>query len=258
MVLSIVGRFIVEGWVGLTHHCWTNDRLQIKTELLMLGSLSMLGRTIQSFCQLKPLTHICASDHSNFFLCFVKLIAGISHEYVFMPCTPEELKPIMRQYEEEGLTGVAGLVDVVYVKRAICPAGDYNRSKGKESYSSLAFECITDFDCHILGFGPQFGSNNDKHIVKINNNIHLLNEGYYAEDGSIAITTSVYVLCDNGYICWPTMICPFMGSKINGCLEDYFSLKVESLRKDVECVFGILKGRWTSLDKGFKYLDVET
>ncbi len=84
MVTSIVGRFIAEGWVVLTHHCRTNDRLQIKTELLVLGSLSMLGGTIQPFLQLKPLTHICASDHSNFFLCFVKRIAGISHEYVFI------------------------------------------------------------------------------------------------------------------------------------------------------------------------------
>ena len=97
MVSSIVGRFIAEGWAGLTHHCRTNDRLQIKTELLVLGSLSMLGGTIQSFRQLKPLTHICASDHSNFFLCFVKHIAGISHEYVFMPRSPEELKPIMQR-----------------------------------------------------------------------------------------------------------------------------------------------------------------
>ena len=267
MVSSIVGRFIAEGWVGLTHHCRTNDRLQMKTELLVLGSLSMLGGTIQSFRQLKPLTHICASDHSNFFLCFVERIAGISHEYVFMPRTPEELKPIMRRYEEQGLPGVAGSVDVVHVKRAKCPAGDYNRSKGKDSYPSLAFECITDFDRRILGvFGPQFGSNNDKHIVKIDDNIRLLNEGwlsqvewqYYAEDESISSSTGVYVICDNGYICWPTTICPFMGSKINGRLEDYFSSKVESLRKDVECVFGILKGRWASLDKGFKYLEVQT
>ncbi len=40
MVSSFVGRFIAENWVGLTHHCRTNDRLQIKTELLVLGSLS--------------------------------------------------------------------------------------------------------------------------------------------------------------------------------------------------------------------------
>ncbi len=64
-----------------------------------------------------------------------------------MPRTHEELGPIMRHYEEAGLPGVAGSVDVlVHVKWANCPAGDYNHSKGKESYPSIAFECITDYD----------------------------------------------------------------------------------------------------------------
>ncbi len=44
---------------------------------------------------------------------------------------------------------------------------------------------------------------------------------------------------------------------MNGRLEDYFLSKIESLQKDVECVFGILKGRWASLDKGFKYREVK-
>jgi len=251
-VTDIVSCFLAEGWIGLSHHCWSSDRLQIKTELLVLGSLVMLGGTLQLFRQLKPLTHICSSDHSNFFLMLVERIASISHEYVFMPRILEELEPIMQQYEEEGLPGVAGSVDVVHVKRANCPAGDFNRSKGKDSYPSLAFECITDYDRRILGvFIPQFGSNNDKHIVKIDDNICLLNEDwlsqvewkYYAQDGSASSSTGVYIICDNGYICWPTTICPFMGLQMNGRLEDYFSSEVESLRKDVECVYGILKGR---------------
>ena len=93
----------------------------------------------------------------------------------------------MQRYKEEGLLGVAGSVDVVHVKRAICPAGDYNRSKGKESYPSLAFECITDFDCRILGvFGPQFGSNNDKHIVKIDDKfVYSTRDGSPKSSGSI-------------------------------------------------------------------------
>jgi len=267
MVCDIVDRFIAEGWIRLSHHCRTPDRLKMKAELLVLGTLAMLGGTLQSFRQLKPLTHICASDHSNFYLSFVGHVASISHEYVFMPRTPEELRQIMRRYEEEGLPGAAGSVDVVHVKRGNCPAGDYNRSKGKESYPSLAFECITDFDRRILGvFGPQFGSNNDKHIVKIDNNIRMLSEGwlscvewnYYAHDEQICSSKGVYVICDNGYISWPTTICPFMGSRLNGRLEDYFSTNLESVRKDVECVFGILKGRWASLDQGFKYRDVKT
>jgi len=266
-VTDIVSRFLAEGWIGLSHHCRSSDRLKIKAELLVLGSLAMLGGTLQSFRQLKPSTHICTSDHSNFFSTFVERIASISHEYVFMPRMLDELKQIMQRYEEEGLQGVAGSVDVVHVKWANCPAGDFNRSKGKDSYPSLAFECITDYDRRILGvFGPQFGSNNDKHIVKIDDNIRFLNEDwllqvewkYYAQDGSVSSSTGVYVICDNGYICWPTTMCPFMGSQMHGCLEDYFSSKVESLRKDVECVFSIMKGRWASLDKGFKYREIKT
>ena len=267
MVCEIVDRFIAEGWIRLSQHCRTPDRLKMKAELLVLGTLAMLGGTLHSFRQLKPLTHICASDHSNFYLSFVRHLASISHEYVFMPRTPEELQQIMRRYEEVGLPGAAGSLDVVHVKRANCPAGDYNRSKGKESYPSLAFECITDFDRRILGvFGPQFGCNNDKHIVKIDHNVHMLSNGwlssvewnYYGHDEQICSSKGVYVICDNGYISWPTTICPFMGSRMNGRLEDYFSSNIESVRKDVECVFGILKGRWASLDQGFKYREVKT
>ena len=52
----------------------------------------------------------------------------------------------MEYYEEVGLPGAVGSVDVVHVRWANCPAGDFNRSKGKESYPSLAFQCITDLD----------------------------------------------------------------------------------------------------------------
>ena len=36
-------------------------------------------------------------------------------------------------------------------------------------------------------------------------------------------------------------------------LKDLFSTNLESVRKDVECVFGILKSRWGCLDRGFKH-----
>jgi hypothetical protein len=49
-----------------------------------------------------------------------------------------------------------------------------------------------------------------------------------------------------------------MANQTNSHLHDYFSTLVESIRKDIECVFGILKARWTCLDKGFKYREIET
>jgi hypothetical protein len=265
-VVEIADRFIAEGWLGLSHHCRQLQRLQMKAELLVMGTLAMIGGTIQSFRQLKTLTHMSATEHSKFFLTFVEKMASISNEYIYMPRTPEELNEIMKCYEEVGLPGAVGSLDVVHVKWSNCPAGDHNRAKGKESYPSLAFECITDFDRRILGvFGPQFGSQNDKHVVKLDPNIRAINEGwlskvnwqYYSEDGTISTATGVYVICDNGYICWPTTICPYMRSNTNNRLEDYFSTRIESVRKDVECVFGILKARWACLDNGFKYREMK-
>ena len=62
--------------------------------------------------------------------------------------------------------------------------------------------------------------------------------------------------CDNGYLRWPTSICPYLHSD-KTTMEGYFSTNLESVRKDVECVFGILKKRWRVLDHGFKFRSLE-
>ncbi len=63
-------------------------------------------------------------------------------------------------------------MDVVQVKWPNCPTGEFNHSKGKEGYLTLAFQCITDFNRKVLAiYEPQFGSRNDKDIVKYNVNV---------------------------------------------------------------------------------------
>jgi hypothetical protein len=64
-VVEIANRFILEGWIGLSHHCRTLDRLQIKAELLVMGALAMLGGSVHSFQQMHTVTQICATDHSR-------------------------------------------------------------------------------------------------------------------------------------------------------------------------------------------------
>jgi hypothetical protein len=265
-VEELVDRFIREGWVTLTHHCRTLEKLQIKTELLILGTLAMLGGTMNSFRQLPTVTNICATDHNHFFLKFVRSMYNIRHEYISLPKTEEELSAIMRRYEEVGLPGAMGSLDVVHVKWSSCPSGDYNRCKGKEGFPTLGFKCITDYDRKILGvFGPQFGTQNDKHIVKLDENVAAVCDDWYSkvkwnyfnEYGHLKTEEGLYLICDNGYIQWPTTICPFMRSATNGRLEECFSSNLESVRKDVECVFGILKCRWTSLDKGLKFRRID-
>jgi hypothetical protein len=95
----------------------------------------------------------------------------------------------------------------------------------------------------------QFGTRNDKHIVKMDVGVASITGvysnvtwKYFDEYANIIQENGVYLICDNGYLQWPMLICPFMRLEGNTPLESCFSANVESVRKDVECCFGILKG----------------
>ena len=55
---------------------------------------------------------------------------------------------------------------------------------------------------------------------------------------------------DNGYHNWSTTVPPFKATTSRK--EIRFSEWLESMRKDVECTFGILKGRWRILKTGIR------
>ena len=66
----------------------------------------------------------------------------------------------------------------------------------------------------------------------------------------------VWLLVDNGYLAWAITVPP-MKTTINRA-EIRFSAWLESMRKDVECTFGILKGRWRILKTGIRLQGVES
>lgn len=80
---------------------------------------------------------------------------------------------------------------------------------------------------------------------------------YFTWDGDIETDTGAYLICDNGYCRWPISICPFEGAA-KTTFEGCFSSNLESVRKDVECVFGILKKRWRILDYGLRFRSMLT
>lgn len=71
-----------------------------------------------------------------------------------------------------------------------------------------------------------------------------------APDGSIKTVCyrGAWEIVDNGYLPWPTMVPPFKCSTTYA--EMRFLKWIESLRKDVECTFGIMKGRFCILKTG--------
>lgn len=56
---------------------------------------------------------------------------------------------------------------------------------------------------------------------------------------------------DNSYLAWPTTVPPIKTTSSR--VEIRFLSWIESMRKDVECTFGILKGRWQILKQVFAW-----
>ena len=63
-------------------------------------------------------------------------------------------------------------------------------------------------------------------------------------------------MVDNGYLKWSVTIPPHKNPEFQ--TEVRFSEWIESMRKDVECTFGILKGRWKCLKYGIRLHGIES
>ena len=74
----------------------------------------------------------------------------------------------------------------------------------------------------------------------------------FNEDNKVIVVKycGCYVIVDNGYLRWSVTVPPIKKTTLR--TEIRFSDWVESIRKDVECTFGILKGRWRCLKCGLR------
>jgi hypothetical protein len=225
-----------------------------------MSALCLLG-TGAAFRYCKPLCGMSTSEVHKFFYTFIEALMDMKDEYICLPWNITELQHVNRDYNAAGLPDCVGSMDVVHVKWSNCPTGDHNHAKGKEGYPTLGFQCITDFNRRIMAiYGPQFGSQNDKDIVKHDDNVHAIRFNrlftnltwkYYKANGNVRSKRGMYLICNNGYLRWPTSICPYSKAN-NATLESYFWTNWESVQKDVECTFGILQKQWKVLNYGFK------
>jgi hypothetical protein len=102
---------------------------------------------------------------------------------------------------------------------------------------------------------------NDKTLVTFNERIMGIRTGKYLSDLEFELYEEqadgtvikrkyhgAWLLVDNGYHHWATTIPPYKRSEFRN--EIHFLEWLESMRKDVECTFGILKGHWHILKAG--------
>ena len=181
--------------------------------------------------------------------------------YCTPPATPEEIKHTTGVYARMGLPGCIGSMDCVHIRWEHCLAGGRSGHKGKEGYPTLSYEVTVDHSKRIMAVTQGHpGARNDKTIVKFDCFVTSLHDGklyndvtfdLLDKDGVAKQQKGLYLIVDGGYHKWRCMQCPMKHtSKIK---EALWSKWVESVRKDVECSFSILKGRFRCLKSPIYY-----
>jgi hypothetical protein len=160
-----------------------------------------------------------------------------------------------------GFPGALGSADCTHVRLGKCPEGLRWLCNGKEGFPTLSFFVIVDHNRRVQYVGSaHYGACNDITISKNDPMITSIREGklrnieyvLYNKDGVPTLCKGAYLITDNGFPDdWSFMVCPF---------KDAFQRKdvlwsewIESIRKDVECFFGLLKARFRLLTKAIEY-----
>jgi hypothetical protein len=196
-------------------------------------------------------------------------MASIKDAFIFMPQDDYTFQKVTEDYASRGLPGCVGSVDCVHIGWDRCPTQYKNMYTGKEGYPSVAYEviCTTRKFIQSVSCGHP-GSRNDKHIAKTDPSVMQLMEknGWLnskawhtscgrGENGKKTFF-GAYLICDGGYHAWPCLMFPSKNGMPNSP-EMRWSKNLESVRKDIEGVFGILKIRFRFL-KNFNNLRTQS
>ena len=176
-------------------------------------------------------------------------------KWVKMPAG-EMLDKAQKLFEACGLAGFVSSMDVVHLKYDRCPHGQRALYSGKEGYPTIGYQFHCGHNREIYYHSPQGfpGGRNDKTIVRYDDFLKKMqNDPIYSnreyqllvQPGVSETRTGVHSLCDGGYHKWNTTIC---GAKHASDPDmKAFSGLCESVRKDIECLFGILKKKFRIL-----------
>ena len=206
---------------------------------------------------IEELARVCETKLKTFYKTFTKWF--LKTKYEGLVCIGDWRKNIEPTFNRVGFPGCCGSMDAVHLGWEKCPHSQVGLHVGKEGFPTIAFNCVSDHNgrvIHVTSGHP--GARNDKTIVRHDNFIMTLRtepeftqfkykvigpEGYEDE------VTGAYVIADGGYHKWKETQC---GVKYCGDHNlNSYSERLESVRKDIECVFGRLKRRFRILKLPF-------
>ena len=251
------------------HSFWSenNDafgRPCVPLELLVLGCHRMLARNSTYDC-LAEATYISEEVHRKFSKLYFEWYARVVFPSVCFLPSVEDMKTSSKEYELAGFPATISSVDVVHQRLWSCASNLKNAATGKEHFSSLGFEVHCNHRLDILGATVGFwGSVGDKSIISFDGTMNQIRRGKYADiqykiysgvqDEKI-ILRDVHTINDNGYHYWRYIMEPSKYSRTND--EADWSELLESLRKDIDRLFGIIKQMFAIIKYGCRITEKE-
>ena len=225
--------------------------------LKLMGALCTLATAATHFF-VSTCTNMSEEAHRSFFNDWIEKMSSIKERFIFFPSDDESLKFVCDEYAQLGLPGCVGSVDCVHIGWSKCPTQHLHLYKGKEGYPSVAYEVVCTARKFIQSVSQGHpGARNDKHIARTDPAVTdlLYGNGWLRSKywevttnalGHRKVLQGLYLICDGGYHRWPCLVYPVkVGDP--GSVSMKFSKLVESVRKDIEGVFGILKIRFRFL-----------
>ena len=259
-------------------------RPPVPLELKVLGALRMVAKGC-AFDAIAELSSMHISTMQAFFHAFwARFVLHFKSDWIKYPRSSEEAASVLRTFERAGFPGAVGSLDVTHVRWARCPARLANTYTGKEKVPTIAYEVVVDHNVRFASSAPLYlsfptsspfphfqrkimyvsrgfpGSSSDKEIVKTDDFVQevkrrdiLYDDVTYTlkgADGADHVWRGVYFITDNGYAKWRIMQAPLKHCRT---YDEYkWSTRLESMRKDIECTFGVLKVRFRILSSSIR------
>lgn len=243
--------------------------------LLLLGALRYLGRGL-TFDDIEDMTHIAQETHRQFFHEFILFGKEVLYpEYVRTPKTTAEIRRHMPEFDEACMPGACCSMDATNVILWNCTHNLKQYNTGfKGSHPARTYNICVNHRREILHSTTGHPARwNDKTLAWFDSFARGIHSGELFFDHEFVLLSrqleagrpvgnvietryrGSWIVVDNGYHKWACTQAPLKSAETHAASR--WSKWLESMRKDVECTFGILKGRWRILQTGVRLHGVE-
>ena len=238
-------------------------------KLLLLGSLRYIGRA-WTIDDIEEANGISSETNRQFLNCFIEYGSTFLYrKWVLDPAINQDICEQERLFRQAGFNGCIGSSDATHVGMLSCAIWAKIMHKGfKLNIPSRTYNMTVTHSRKILGSTLGHPATwNDKTLQLYDELLcgvrdSVLHDTFefmlydIDEEGNVIEVPykGVWFMVDNGYLSWSCTVPPIKDGTTYP--EIRFSEWLESMRKDVECAFGILKGRFTILRYGTRFQSI--